>query len=74
MINSNPKTAIRKKTHRVTVQKKKRKTFAQKKSSTKKPANYLRNTEESSDGGSGIETSKEDRTQQEEKDWESFDE
>ena len=44
VINSNPKTAIRKKTHRVTVQKKKRKTFAQKKSSTKKPANYLRNT------------------------------
>ena len=41
VINSNAKIAIRKRTQRVTKQKTKRKTLRQKKSSTKKPANYL---------------------------------
>ena len=41
VINSNAKIAIRKRTHRVTKQKKKKKTLRQKESSTKKPANYL---------------------------------
>ena len=71
VINCNAKIAIRKRTHGVTKQKRKRKFLRQKESNTKKPANYL---EESSDAASGFETSKEDRTQQEEKDWESFDE
>ena len=42
MINSNVKIAIRKRTHRVTKQKKRKREFLrQKESSTKKPANYL---------------------------------
>ena len=41
MINSNAKIAIRKRTQRVTKQKRKRKLLRQKESSTKKPANYL---------------------------------
>ena len=53
-------------------QKRKRKLFRQKGIKHKETSQLL--TEESSDAGSGFETSKEDRTQQEEKDWESFDE
>ena len=71
MINSNAKIAIRKRTHRVTKQKKK-KTFAPKRLKHKETSQLL--TEESSDAGSGFKTSKDDRIQQEEKDWESFDE
>ena len=41
VINGNAKIAIRKRTHRVTKQKRKRKLLRQKESSTKKPANYL---------------------------------
>ena len=41
MINSNAKIAIRKRTERVTKQKRKRKLLRQKESNTKKPANYL---------------------------------
>ena len=51
--------------------KKKMKTFAPKRIKHKETSQLL--TEESSDAGSGFETSKEDRTQSEEKDWESFD-
>ena len=78
VINSNAKIAIRKRTHRVTKQRKKKKTFAPKrineleKNQHKETSELL--TEESSDFGSGFETSKEDRTQREEKSWESFDE
>ena len=72
VINSNAKTAIRKRTQRVTKQKKKNKTFATKRTKHEETSQLL--TEESSDAGSGFETSKEDRTQQEEKNWESFDE
>ena len=72
VINSNAKIAIRKRTHRVTKQKEKKKTFAPKRIKHKETSQLL--TEESSEAGSGFETSKEDRTQQEEKDWESFDE
>ena len=71
VINSNAKIAIRKRTQRVTKQKKKKKTFAPKRIAHKETSQLL--TEESSDAGSGFETSKEDRTQQE-KDWESYDE
>ena len=71
VINSNAKIVIRKRTHRVTKQKKKKK-FAPKRIKLKETSQLL--TEESSDVGSGFETSKEDRIQQEEKDWESFDE
>ena len=71
MINSNAKIAIRKRTDRVPKQKKKKKTFRLKRTKHKETSQLL--TEESSDVGSGFETSKEDRTQQEEKDWESFD-
>ena len=66
------KIAIRKRTHRVTKQTKKKRTFAPKRIKHKETGQLL--TEESSDAGSGFETSKEDRTQQEEKDWESLDE
>ena len=41
VINNNAKIAIRKRTHRVTKQKKQKKLLRQKESSTKKPANYL---------------------------------
>ena len=51
---------------------KKKKTFAPKRIKHKETSQLL--TEEPLDGGSGFETSKEDRTQQAEKDWESFDE
>ena len=71
VINSNAKIAIRKRTQRVTKQKNKKKPFAPKRIKLKKISQLL--TEESSDAGSGFDTSKEDRTQQE-KDWESFDE
>ena len=73
VINRNAKIAIRKRTHRVTKQKKKKKkNFAPKRIKHKETSQLL--TEETSDVGSGFETSKEDRTQQEERDWESFDE
>ena len=72
VINSNAKIAIRKRTHRVTKQKKTKKTFAPKRIKHKETSQLL--TEESSEAGSGFKTSKENRTQQEEKDWESFDE
>ena len=52
--------------------KKTKRTFAPKRIKHKETSHLL--TEESSNAGSGFETSKEDRTQQEEKDWESFDE
>ena len=71
VINGNAKIAIQKRTRRVTKQKKKEKTFAPKRIKHKETSQLL--TEESSDAGTGFETSKEDRTQQEEKDWESFD-
>ena len=70
MINSNAKIAIRKRTQRFTKQKNEKKTFAPKRIKHKKTSQLL--TEESSDAESGFETSKEDRTQQEEKQWESF--
>ena len=63
MINSNAKNAIRKRTQRVTKQRKK--TFAPKRIKHEETSQLL--TEESSDAGSGFETSKDDRTQQEEK-------
>ena len=72
VINSNAKIAIRKRTQGVTKEKNKNKTFAPKRIKHKETSHLL--TEESSNAGSGFETSKEDRTQQEEKDWESFDE
>ena len=72
MINSNAKIAIHKITQRVTKQKNKKKTFAPKRIKHKETSQLF--TEESSEVASGFETSKEDRTQQEEKDWEPFDE
>ena len=72
MINRNAKIAIRKRTQRTAKPKKKMKTISPKGIKHKKTSQLL--TEESSDAGSGFETSKEDRTQQEEKNWESFDE
>ena len=72
VINRNAKFAIRKRTQRTAKQKKKRKSISPKGIKHKETSQLL--TEESSDAGSGFETSKEDRTQQEEKDWESFDE
>ena len=50
----------------------KKKTFAPKRIKHKETSQLL--TEESSPVGSGFETSKEDRTQREEKSWESLDE
>ena len=41
VINSDTKSAVRKRTHRVTKQKRKRKLLRQKESSTTKPSNYL---------------------------------
>ena len=70
VINSIAKIAIRKRTQRVTKQKNKKKTFAPKKSQHEETSQLL--TEEFSNAGSGFETSKEDRIQQEEKIWESF--
>ena len=50
VINSNAKIAIRKRTHRVPKQKKrKRKLLRQKESSTKKPANYLQRNPQTSE-------------------------
>ena len=72
VINRNAKIAIRKRTQRTAKTKRKRKTISPKGIKHKETSQLL--TEESSDAGSGFETSKEDRTQQEEKDWESFDE
>ena len=72
VVNSNAKIAILKRTQGFTKQKNKKKTFAPKRIKHKETSQLL--TEESSDAGSGFETSKEDRTQQEEKDWESFNE
>ena len=72
VINRNAKIAIRKRTQRTAEPKKKRKTISPKGIKHKETSQLL--TEESSDAGSGFETSKEDRTQQEEKNWESFDE
>ena len=72
MINRNAKIAIRKRTQRTAKSKKKRKTISEKGIKHQETSQLI--TEESSDAGSGFETSKEDRTQQEEKDWEFFDE
>ena len=72
VINRNDKIVIRKRTQRTAKSKKKRKTISPKGIKHKETSQLL--TEESSDAGSGFETSKEDRTQQEGKDWESFDE
>ena len=72
VINRNAKIAIRKRTQRTAEPKKKRKTISPKGIKHKETSQLI--TEESSDAGSGFETSKEDRTQQEEKNWESFDE
>ena len=71
VINSNAKIAIRKKLKELPNEKKK-KTFAPKRIKHEETSHLL--TEESSDAGRGFETSKEDRTQQEEKNRESFDE
>ena len=50
LINSNAKIAIRKRTHRVTKQNRKRKLLRQKEeSSTKKPANYLQRNPQTSE-------------------------
>ena len=72
VINRNAKIGIRKRTQRTAKSKKKRKTILPKGFKHKETSQLL--TEESSDAGSGHEPSKEDRTQQEEKDWKSFDE
>ena len=72
MINSNANTAIRKRTHIVSKQKREKENFAPKRIKHKQTSLFL--TEESSDAGIGFETSKEDRTHQEEKDWEPFNE
>ena len=69
VINRN---AIRKRTQRTDKPKKKRQTNSPKGIKHKETSQLL--TEESSDTGSGFETSKEDRTQHEEKNWESFEE
>ena len=71
VINRNAKIAIRKRTKR-TVKPKKKKTISPKGLKHKETSQLI--TEQSSDAGSGFETSKEDTTHQEEKDWESFDE
>ena len=71
-INRNAKIAIRKRTQRTVKPKKKMKTISPKGIKHNETSQLL--TEESSDAGTGFETSKEDRTQQEEKDLESFDE
>ena len=55
MINSNANIAIPKRTQRITKQKKKKKTFAPKIIKHEEPSELL--TEESSDAGSGFETS-----------------
>ena len=72
VINKSAKIAIRKRTQRTAKPKKKRKTNSPEEIEHKETSQLL--TEESSDAGSGFEASKEDRTQQEEKNWESFDE
>ena len=72
VINRNAKIAIRKRTQKTVKPKKKKKTISPKGIKHKETSQLL--TEESSDAGSGFKTSKEDRNQQEEKDWESFDE
>ena len=72
VINRNAKIAIRKRTQRTAKPKKKRKTISPKGIKHKETSQLL--TEESSDARIGFETSKEDKTQQEEKNWESFDE
>ena len=72
VINRNAKIAIEKRTQRTVKPKKKKKTISPKGIKHKETSQLL--TEESSDAGSGFETSKEDRTQQEEKNWESSDE
>ena len=72
MINRNAKIAIRKRTQRTDKTKKKRKSISPKGIKHKETSQLI--TNESSDAGSDFETSKEDRTQPEEKDWESFDE
>ena len=56
VINSNAKIAIRKRIHRVTKQKKKKKSFAPKRIKHKETSQIL--AEESSDAGSCFETSK----------------
>ena len=71
VINRNAKLAIRKRTQKTVKPKKKKKTISPKGIKHKETSQLLT---DSSDTGSGFETSKEDRTQQEEKDWESFDE
>ena len=71
VIDTNAKIGIRKRTHWVTKQKKKNNNFVPKRIKQKKTSQLL--TEESSDAGSDLETSKEGRTQQEETNWESFD-
>ena len=72
VINKNAKIAIRKRTQRTAKPKKKRKTISPKGIKHKETSQLF--TEESSDAGRDFETSKEDRTQQEEKDRESFSE
>ena len=72
VINRNAKIAIRKRTQRTAKPKKKRKTISPKGIKHKETSQLL--TEESSDAVSGFETSKEDRTQQEDKNWESLNE
>ena len=70
VINRKAKIAIRKRTQRTVKTKRKRKTISPKRIKHKEISQLL--TEESSDAGSGFETSKEGRTPQEEKNWESF--
>ena len=72
MINSNAKVAIRKKLIEVSNKKRKKTQKNSKRIKHKKTRRLL--TEESSDAGNGFETSKDDRTQQEEKEWDCFDE
>ena len=72
VINKNAIIVIRKRTQRTAKPKKKRETISPKGINHKETSQLL--TEESSDAGSGFETSKEDRTQQEDKNGESFDE
>ena len=72
MITSSAKIAIRKRTQRIAKRKKKIKTISPKGIKEKETIQLL--TEESSDTRNGFENSKEDRNQEEEKNWESFDE
>ena len=72
VINRNAKIAIRKRSQRTVKPKKKKKTISPKGIKQKETSQL--HTEDSPDAGSGFETSEEDSTQQEEKDWESFDE